>query len=90
VENGPLITRLSHAKVKVGTGALELTLGGVAFKQGVVLFVNDVAVSTTYLSDSSLSARIPAEMTGQPGELTLQARHPDGGRSNTVKLKVIE
>ncbi|HEY3135442.1 MAG TPA: lamin tail domain-containing protein, partial [Blastocatellia bacterium] len=90
VENGPLITRLSHAKVKVGTGALELTLGGVAFKQGVILFVNDVAVSTTYLSDSSLSARIPAEMMSQPGELTLQARHPDGGRSNTVKLKVVE
>jgi hypothetical protein len=90
VENGPLITRLSHSKVKAGTGAFDLALGGVAFKQDVILFVNDVAVSTTYLSDSSLSARIPAEMTNQPGEMTLQARHPDGGRSNTVKLKVIE
>ncbi|HJZ68507.1 MAG TPA: lamin tail domain-containing protein, partial [Blastocatellia bacterium] len=90
VENGPLITRLSHAKVRVGTGAFELTLGGVAFKQDVVLFVNDIPVGTTYISDSSLSARIPAEMTSQPGELTLQARHADGGRSNTVKFKVIE
>lgn len=90
VENGPLITRLSHAKVKVGIGAFELTLGGVAFKQDVVLFVNDIPVSTTYVSDSSLSARIPAEMTNRPGELTLQARLSDGGRSNRVKLKVIE
>jgi hypothetical protein len=90
VENGPLLTRLSHGKVKAGVGAFELTLGGVAFKQDVVLFVNDTAVSTTYISDSSFSARIPAEMTSQPGELTLQARHSDGGRSNIVKLKVIE
>ena len=55
---------------------------------GVILFANDIALSTTFVSDSSFNARIPAEMTNQPVVLTLQARHPDGGRSNTVKLKV--
>ncbi|MEK6409236.1 MAG: lamin tail domain-containing protein [Acidobacteriota bacterium] len=88
VENGPLITRLSKGKVKAGRGIFELTVGGVAFKPGVVLFVNDIAVSTTFASDASFTARIPAEMTSQPGVLILQARHPDGGRSNTAKLKV--
>ena len=84
VENGPLITRLSRGKIKSGSGVFELTVGGVAFKPGVILFASDAALSTTYASDVSFTVRVPAEMTNQPGVLTLQARHPDGGRSNTV------
>lgn len=90
VENGPLITKLSRGKLKAGTGAFEISVGGVAFKPGLVLFANETALSTTFVSDASFTARIPAEMTAQPGVLTLQARHPDGGRSNTVKVKVIQ
>jgi hypothetical protein len=90
VENGPLITRLSRSKIKAGGGVFELTAGGVAFKPGVTLFANDIPLSTTFVNEGSFTARIPAEMTNQPVELTLQARHPDGGRSNTVKLKVRE
>ena len=90
VENGPLITKLSRNKIRAGIGAFDLTVGGVAFKPGVVLYANETALSTTFVSDASFTARIPAEMTMQPGLLTLQARHPDGGRSNTVKLKVIQ
>jgi len=90
VENGPLITRLSKKKIRIGSGTQELTLGGVAFKPGIVLFVNDVAVSTSFVSEIEFTARIPAEMTSQPGTLNLQARHPDGGRSNIVKVKVVQ
>jgi lamin tail-like protein/IPT/TIG domain-containing protein len=90
VENGPLITRLARGKIKAGTGAFEISVGGVAFKPGVVLYANETALSTTFVSEASFTARIPAEMTAQPGVLTLQARHLDGGRSNTVKLKVIQ
>ena len=90
VENGPLITRLSRGKIRAGGGDFVLTVGGVAFKRGVVLFVNDIPVTTTYVDDASLTARIPAEMTSQPGVLMLQARHPDGGRSNTVKVMVVQ
>ena len=88
VENGPLITRLSRAKIKAGGGVFELTVGGVAFKPGLILFANGIAVSTTFVDEGSFTARMPAAITSQPGVLTLQARHPDGGRSNTAKLKV--
>lgn len=88
VENGPLITRLSRRKIRAGTADLLLSVGGVAFKRGVVLFVNDIEVSTTFVDDASLTARIPAEMTSQAGVLSLQARNPDGGRSNTVKVMI--
>ncbi len=90
VENGPLITRLSRRKVKAGRGSLELAVGGVAFKAGVILFANGTALSTTLVDDASLTARIPADMTNQPGVLMLQVRHPDGGRSNMVKFKVVQ
>jgi Lamin Tail Domain/IPT/TIG domain len=90
VDYGPLVTRLSPKRLHVGGGAVELAVGGVAFKAGVILFVNDVAVPTTFVSDTSLTARIPAEMTASAGKLTLQARHPDGGRSNRATLRVVQ
>ncbi|MEN3335478.1 MAG: large repetitive protein [Blastocatellia bacterium] len=90
VDYGPLLTRLSPKRVRAGSGAVELTIGGVAFKQGITLFVNDVAMPTTFVSDTSLTARIPAEMTAQAGKLTLQARHADGGRSNRATLRVVQ
>ena len=90
VENGPLITRLPRKRIKAGAGAVELTIGGVAFRPEIVLFVNDNPVATTFLNDTSFTARIPAEVTGKPGNLTLQARHADGGRSNKVTLKIVD
>jgi hypothetical protein len=88
IENGPLITRLSRGKVRAGSGEFDVIVGGVAFKPGVILFANGIALHTTFVNEGSLTARIPAEMTSRPGVLTLQARHPDGGRSNTATLKV--
>jgi hypothetical protein len=88
VGNGPLITRLSRSKIRAGGGVFEVTVGGVAFKPGVILFGDGIALSTTFVDEGSLRARIPSEMTSGPGVLTLQARHPDGGRSNIATLKV--
>ncbi|HSE38847.1 MAG TPA: lamin tail domain-containing protein, partial [Blastocatellia bacterium] len=88
VENGPLITRLSRGKIKAGSGDFELTVGGVAFKQGVILFADGLELDTTFVNEGSLTARIPAEMTAQARVVTLQARNNDGGRSNTAKLRV--
>ena len=90
VENGPLITRLSRSKVRAGKGTLEVIAGGVSFKPGAKIFVDDAAVETNFVSETELRARIPAELTAAPGHLTLQARNPDGGRSNKVTVKVVE
>ncbi|MFL6278195.1 MAG: lamin tail domain-containing protein [Blastocatellia bacterium] len=90
VDYGPLITRQSLKRVNAGSGIVELTIGGVAFNSTVTLLVNDVAVPTSFVSDTSFTARIPATLTAQPGKLTLQARHADGGRSNRATLRVVE
>jgi hypothetical protein len=90
IDYGPLVTRLSPKKLRAGGGAVEVSVGGVAFKPSVQLYVNDVAVPTVYVSETAFTARIPAEMTAQPGRLTLQARHSDGGRSNRYTLRVVQ
>src|SRR5207237_436329 len=53
VDYGPLVTRLSPRRLHAGSGEVELTVGGVAFKPGITLFVNDAAVPTTFVSDTS-------------------------------------
>ena len=90
VENGPLITRLSQAKIKAGSGDVEMTVSGVAFAPDVELFLDEQPVPTRFLNDSSCTARIPARLTAAPGQLILQARHRDGGRSNRVSIRVVE
>ncbi len=90
VENGPLVTRISRTKFKAGRGAVEINFSGVAFNSSIVLFVDDKSVPTTFVNETSFTARIPAEMTNVAGQLTIQARHTDGGRSNKIKIKVVE
>ena len=90
VENGPLITRLNRSRIRAGRGDVDLMMGGLAFKPGISLFVNESEVPTTFLNEESLTARIPEELTRRPGLLVLQARNRDGGRSNRVMLRVVE
>jgi hypothetical protein len=90
VENGPLITRLSRSRIKAGRGDVELTVRGVAFKPDVVLFVNEHAVASVYVSETEFTARIPARLTAALGVLMVQARHADGGRSNKTQIRIFE
>jgi hypothetical protein len=90
VENGPLITRLSRTKIKAGRGEAEIKIGGLAFKQGVRLLVDGVAVESRFISETEFSARIPEAMTSAPARLTIQALNPDGGRSNRAVIRVVE
>jgi hypothetical protein len=90
VENGPLITRAARSRLKAGRAAVELAVGGLAFRPGVILFVNDKAISTDFTSETAIVGRVPEEMTASAGVLTLQARNPDGGRSNKVTIRVVE
>jgi hypothetical protein len=89
VENGPLITRLSHNRLKAGRGAIEITVDGVAFTKGAVLFINDTPSPTNVLRDNSIRAVIEPRLTDIPGNLVLQVRSTDGGRSNRATIRVV-
>jgi hypothetical protein len=89
VDNGPLITRLSRSRVKAGRGDLELSIGGVAFNEGLQLFADDIPVQTRFVSDVLVEVTLPAEVTGSARTLSLQLRSADGGRSNRVTFRVV-
>jgi hypothetical protein len=89
VENGPLITRLSKSRIKAGRGEVQITIGGVSFSRGVTLFVNDAEVETRFVNEAEFIGVIPAQLTSTAGKLTLQARNPNGGRSNLVTVRVV-
>ncbi len=89
IENGPLLTRLPK-KIKVGAIAVEIAIGGLEFKPGIVLIINEVEVQTVFVSDTQITARIPAQLIATPGTLSLTARNRDGGRSNTAVIKVVQ
>ena len=90
VENGPLITRVPRQKIKAVSAAVEMEIGGLAFQQGVLIFINDQSAPISRPTETSVVVRIPSAMTAQPGELLMQARNPDGGRSNKVRIKVVQ
>ena len=87
VGNGPLITRLSRSRIGAGV-ALDLLVGGVAFRKGAVLFVNETPVATRFISETEVQANIPAELSRGVSVLTLQLHGADGGRSNRVDIIV--
>jgi hypothetical protein len=89
VENGPLITRLSRSRIRAGS-AVEITVGGIAFREGAVLFVNDTPVATKVVSETEIEASIPAMVASSTSSLTLQVRSADGGRSNRATVRVVE
>jgi hypothetical protein len=90
VENGPLITRVPRTKIRVGSGDVEMEIGGLAFQQSVSVFMDDQLIPTTNATQTSLRVRIPASITSRAGAVSMQARNPDGGRSNRVRIRIVE
>jgi hypothetical protein len=90
IENGPLLTKLQRTKIKVGSGTIQLRIGGIAFSPSMALFVDEVSVPTQFISDTELVVTIAGELTMSPRKLTLQLRSQDGGRSNKANLKIVE
>lgn len=88
IENGPLITRVPRSRVKAGRGDIKIEIGGLGFRPGVQLFAGDRPVATVFLSETQLTAELTAELTARPGALVVQARNPDGGRSNKITIRV--
>lgn len=79
----PAIITLSPTRVKQGD---VVTAAGRYFAQGDTILVEGVAVSTTVVSDTMLTFKVPAV---QGGQRTVQARQADGTLSNRATLYVL-
>jgi hypothetical protein len=88
--NAPQIGPLTPANATAGM-SLTLSIGGSAFIDGAVAYVDDTAVDTTFTSDTALEAMIPAASTQNAGSLAIYVENVPGdasSRSNVLYLQV--
>ena len=86
----PTVTALAPGSVLVGSPAGTITITGTNFVSGITLAVNGSPRTTTYVSDTQLTASLTADDFVSAAPLLLNAVNPQpgGGASGTIALVV--
>jgi trimeric autotransporter adhesin len=80
VGNGvPSITQLTPSSTTVGAGSLSVTVAGSGFVSTSTVEWNGAAVATTYTSDTSLTATVPASDLASAGIEAVAVDNPAPG-----------
>jgi len=74
----PAITQLSPSSMTAGSGAFTLTVSGMNFASGAVVYWNGGTVMTTFVSSSKLTAAIPAANVANTGTVLVHVTNPGG------------
>lgn len=87
----PTLTAVSPNQIAQGSTALPVTLTGTGFRPDSVARIGSTDLVTTYGSDTSLTATIPADLLLSPGQLQVVvfAPAPGGGTSSAVPFTVL-
>jgi uncharacterized protein (TIGR03437 family) len=86
----PVLFTVNPAQSASGGPAANLTATGVGFTRNDVVTFNAAALSTTYVSSTTLTALIPAAMLRTPGTATVQVTDSTGaGRSQPQLFPVV-
>lgn len=74
----PAITSISPASVAQGSPTLQITITGTNFVTGSVVFFDQTAIPTTYISSTSLTAQVPAYLlaSGHNASVAVQNQTP--------------
>ncbi len=88
----PTLTLAAAAPASIPAGSPDtvITLTGASFGPGSVAYLDGVALATTYVNATQLTAVVPAARLAAAGQYPLNVVNPapDGGTSNTVTLTV--
>lgn len=87
----PTISSLSPSGATEGGPAFTLTVTGTQFIPASQVLWNGTGVQTTYVSNTSLTAQIPASDSASAGTATVAVQNPSpgGGLSGTLQFTVI-
>jgi len=92
VAPAPTLTAVAPATIAAGSGDTTVTLTGTGFAAGAgsVAYLDGVALATTRVDDTHLTAVVPAARLATAGQFPLNVvtPAPGGGTSNTVTLTV--
>ncbi|MCW5965904.1 MAG: hypothetical protein KIT83_17835 [Bryobacterales bacterium] len=84
----PVLTLLSPSSAPVGTVNLVLTISGSNFVTGAAVLFGTSVVLPSNLTDSSLTAAIPAALLATSRNVTVTVRNPGGQTSNGLNFAV--
>ena len=84
----PTITSVAPASVVVGSPNTTLTVNGTDFAADCTIRLNGTTRTTTFVSDTQLTAVIPASLMAAAGNISAYVRKPNCGDSNQVDIPV--
>ena len=82
------LTSISPTSVVAGSPDLTLTLTGKNFTPGSQVLTDTTELATTFVSDTQLTALVPASMMELAAEIPVHVRNPNGAVSVTKTLTV--
>lgn len=85
----PQLKSLSTETAVRGRGPLELTLRGDLFLDGALVYLDEVALETWFVSPQELRAVIPARLLDEVGTRWVRVMNPPPGRSESGPLSLI-
>ena len=86
--NNPVPQLTSVAPLSVSQGPFTITLAGAHFAQGAVVYMGNIALATTYISSTQLTASGSATQA-QAGTQTITVHNPAPGASNSTGVNLI-
>jgi hypothetical protein len=84
----PTLLSLSPASVAFGSPAFTLTINGIDFTSGSTAKWGAIALTTTYTSDTELTAAVPANLITSAGVASITVTE-DGGDSSGATFTII-
>ncbi len=84
----PEIEAINPGEVQAGAGDVVLSVTGRWFMPGAEVLIDDVAITTTFVSETALRATIPSSYTETPSSYRIKVRNPDGRLSSEVEFLV--
>jgi len=88
----PVLGSVSPTNAVAGAGAFTLTLNGTNFVPGTVVDWNGMALTTTFVSATQMTASVPAsdDATGGTSSVTVLNPAPGGGMSAALTLIIVD
>jgi prepilin-type N-terminal cleavage/methylation domain-containing protein len=85
---GPSISSISPNATTTGAAQFTLTVNGALFSTSTAVQWNGSALTTTFVSSSSLTAVVPAADVATAGTASVTAWSPSGGSSNSKTFTI--
>lgn len=86
----PALSSLAPSSAAAGGSAFTLTINGSSFVAKSVVYWNDIALPTTFVSDAKLTAAVPASdiASGGSAQIKVSSPTPGGGSSSVATFSI--